>query len=173
MLNDQATAIKAILEAIDTPGGVGVVHDHAPNPAPSDYAAMVDTFTVLEKDENGDDIPDTRQIRAWTIQYLGEARAWTAIAIGATKTVRHPRWMVRAHLSWSEHFDTETTFRNLVEAAVVALDTNRSLGGTALDHDPVQVDVPFNGAGVALGDVLVHYAELTLTAKVEQTLATT
>ena len=134
-----------------------------PNPTPPTFAAFIATFSFTPQG-------GSKQVRAWTIQYVGESRQTTTMAIGATKTMRHPRWVIRGHLSWSD--ESEPVFRDLVEAVARALDASRSLAGTVLDHDPCQVDLPAQGSGVVLGDVLCHYAEITLTASVEQTLAT-
>jgi hypothetical protein len=162
MLNTQAAAIATILETVTD---IGRVVDHAPNPAPAEFAKFITAMTTI--------VDDVRQVRLWTVQYVGETRERTAIAMGATKTIRHVDWMIRGHLSWSTARDTEQTFRDLLDGVVTALDAGLSLGGTALDHDPCRVQLPAQGAGIMLGDVLCHYAEVSLRAKVEQTLATT
>ena len=158
-LNTQGDAIAAVLRTV---ADIGVVLSTQPNPAPMQQAAFIDMFTT--------EVGGTRTLRAWTVQYLGEQRYRSAIAIGATKTVREIDWIVRAHLAWG--VDTESTFRFLVDDVAKALDAAVSLGGTALDHVPVRVAMPAQGAGIVLGDTLCHYAELTFTAKVEQTLTT-
>lgn len=161
-LNEQAAGIAAVLNTV---ADVGVVMEKQPNPAPPTFAKFIATFSFTPQG-------GSKQVRAWTIQYVGETRVNPTMALGASKTMRHTRWVIRGHMSWNDSGDSETVFRDLVEAVTTALDAARSLNGTARDHDPCQVDLPANGSGVVLGDVLCHYAEITLTAKVEQTLAT-
>ena len=163
-LADQATQIKAILDGV---GDIGVTFDHQPLPR-NDWAAFIESFTTV--------LAGKRVVRAWTVQYLGEVRVDRAIARagagGGAKTIRGIRWVIRGHMSWDDP-TSEAIFRDLVELVVTRLDERRSLNGTALDHDPCDVDMPNNGAGVFLGDVLCHFAEISMTAKAEQTLVVT
>jgi hypothetical protein len=55
---------------------------------------------------------------------------------------------------------SEKTFNALVEAAAAAFRSDRTLGGTALGHDFIQVDALDTRS---FGGVLCHYAELSLT----------
>ena len=57
-----------------------------------------------------------------------------------------------------------------INTAVTELDKDPSLGGACIDHDACDVAVPESGAGLFLGDILCHYGEITLVARVEQTL---
>lgn len=160
----QAAAIKAIVQAVPD---VGTVFDHQPLPV-NDWSKFVAAFTVDLGDGYG------RHIRSWTIQYLGETRLEENVAIGATKVKRDISWVVRGHFSLDNNTeDSESKFRDLIEQVADALDTNKSLNGTAIDHDPVDVALPNNGAPIRLGDHLVHYAEITFRSITVETYATT
>lgn len=158
---DQAAGIKAVIEAVEN---TGKVYDYQPVPVGNDWAEFVKKFTAT--------IGASTQVRAFTVAYLGEEREYRTIAIGATKIRRNFDWLVRCYLGWHDP-DSEATFRDaLVEPVATAIDAARSLNGTALDHDPVQVNLPNDGQGVSLGGVLCHYAEFRLRAWTEDTLAT-
>lgn len=157
-INDTATAIATVIDAV---ADSGVVYAYQPMPS-TDWASFVDSFTV--------EIGGVRQVRAWTIQYLGETRVEKNIAMGSTKQRRDLRFVVRAHYGWNDP-TSEEAFRVQLEAVCDALDAERSIG-PCYDHDPVDVDIPANGAGVVLGDVLCHFAEITVVCQIEQTLAT-
>lgn len=161
LLDDQAAGIKTVIESVTD---VGLVYDYQPVPVGGDWAAFVSRFST--------EINGTRQVRAWTISLLDEDRAYKTIAIGATKLIRKPLWLVRGYLSWQDP-NSDQTFRNLIESVVTALDTSRSLGGTAIDHEAVAVTLPNDAQGVLLGDVVCHYAELRISPWFEETLATT
>jgi len=150
-----ATAIKANLDLVSN---VGVTYDHGLLPTTNDWADFLDAFTLT--------VGGQRQVRAWTVQYINEKRAYRVI--GNQKVLREITFLIRAHLSMTA--TSETVFRGLLESAVTELDQDSNLGGTCIDHDACDVAVPDNGAGLVLGDVLVHYAEITLVARVEQTL---
>lgn len=144
---------------------IGVTFDHNPVPK-NDWATYVDAFsTTVAGYQSG-----ARHIRAWTLAYLGEQRERRVIGIGGSAKVdRHTRWMVRGFLSWADP-DSDAAFRTLVETVTTALDEARTLGSVVSDHSPVLVDLPNNASGVLFGDILCHYAELTFTAKAEDTL---
>jgi len=150
-----ATAIKANLDLVSD---VGVTYDHGLLPTTNDWADFITAFTVT--------VDGQRQVRAWTVQYLSEKRAYRVL--GNQKVLREITFMIRAHLSMTA--TSETVFRGLLESAVTELDQDSNLGGACIDHDACDVAVPDNGAGLFLGEVLVHYAEITLVARVEQTL---
>ena len=163
VISDLAAAAKATVLTVADPG---VVWDYQPMPA-NDWATFLASFTA--------DVAGAPMVRAVTIQYVGEGRTAKTLAVGSTKQRRDVKLVIRLHMSW---FDTgasattsESLFRDWVEAVADVLDANRSIG-PAYDHDPVDVGIPNNGAGLMFGDVLCHYAELTLTAQVEQTLGT-
>ena len=150
-----AAAVKADLDLVSN---VGVTYDHGLLPTTNDWADFISAFTAT--------IDGQLQVRAWTVQYLGEKRAYRTV--GNQKVLREITLMIRAHLSMTA--TSETVFRGLLESAVTELDQDPGLGGTCIDHDACDVLVPDNGAGLFLGDVLVHYGEITLVARVEQTL---
>lgn len=157
--SDQATAIANILDGITNSG---VVYDHQPAPRGNDYAKFVQKFVTV--------VETKRQIRAWTVSYVGEQREQTTVALGATKTLRRINWLVRFIQSWDD--TSEVDFRNLTEAAVTALDANLSLGGTALTHTPCMVTTPNEGQGVMVGDYGCHLAQIRFSALVEESLST-
>lgn len=156
-IGDQAAAIKGIIEGLSN---YGVAYDHQPAPRGNDFAAFVDHFVVT--------ISTKTQIRAWTVAYTGETREDRTVAIGATKVMRRINWLVRFFQSWDD--TSEIDFRNLVELAVNAIDSNRSLGGTALDHTPCTVTMPNQGQGVMLGDWGCHLGEIRFASLTEETL---
>ena len=156
----QAAAIAAIIDAVPDSG---IVYDYQPVPKGNDWAAYAQKFVTS--------IGGTNQVRAWTVAYIGEDRAYRTVAIGATKLIRKYDWLVRGYLGWQDP-DSDATFRDLCEAVVTALDTNRSLSGSAIDHEATRVLLPNDGQGVLLGDVLCHYVEMRLSPWVEDTLAT-
>jgi hypothetical protein len=150
-----ATAIKANLDLVSE---VGVTYAHGLLPTTDDWADFITAFTVT--------VGGQRQVRAWTIQYLNEKRRY--LSLGNQKVMREITFLIRAHLSMTA--TSETVFRGLLESAVTELDQDPGLGGACIDHDACDVSVPDNGAVLFLGDVLVHYGEITLVARVEQTL---
>lgn len=159
VLSDQATAIANVIATVPN---VGLTYNYQPVPLSSDWTDYVNSFTTV--------INTQRVVRAWAVAYLGEGRAYRTIAIGATKTYRTVRWKVRGYFGFAD--GSEATFRDLAEQVVAALDKAVSLNGTALEHDPCQVDMPNDGQGISLGGVLCHLVEITLSAKVEETLTT-
>lgn len=159
-LDTEAAAIKALIETITD---IGVVYDYTPVPVGNDWTTFVQKFTAT--------IGGVTQVRAWTIAVISEDRAYRTVAIGATKLIRKPLWLIRGYLSWQDP-DSDKTFRGLVESVETTLDTNRSLSSTVIDHEATTVQYPNNGQGVILGDVLCHYAELRLSPWTEETLAT-
>lgn len=158
-----ATQAAAIAALIGTVTDVGLVYDYQPVPKGLDWTTYTQKFVTS--------IGGVEQVRAWTVAFIGEDRAFRTIAIGATKTVRKSEFLIRGYLGWADP-DSDATFRDLVESVANVLDTNRSLSGTAEDHEAVGVTLPNEGQGVLLGDVLCHYAELRLSPWVEESLAT-
>lgn len=160
VIANQAAALKT---AIETVTDVGAVYDYQPFPK-NDWAQFVTTLTVV--------IGGQRQVRAWTIQYEGEDRRYEAIGIGAVKTIRRINYIIRCHMSWA-HPSSDGVFRDLLESAATAIDSARSLGGTALDHDPITIDLPNDASPVMIGDIMCHYAEIRVVVKVVESLTTT
>lgn len=158
--NAEAAAIAAIIGAVPDSG---IVFDHQPLPKGNTWAEFVKSFTTT--------IDGKRHVRAWTVQLIRDERIPKTISQAAVKIERRTTWRLRYHLSWDGA--SELGFRDQVVAVMTAVDTNRSLGGTVLDHDPCDLDIPNDGAGVILGDVLCHYAELDFVAYAETTLNNT
>lgn len=159
--NAEAAAIAAIVAGADTDART---YDHQKLPKNS-WDAFLEAFTV--------EVAGVRRVHAITVEYLGETRTPMVIALGNRKIKREVDWIVRLFLSWDDAGDSETTFRSLLVALTTALDSDPAKGGAYLDSDPVDVSVPNNGAGIALGDFLCHYGELTFTAWREENIATT
>lgn len=151
-----ATAIKATL---DTVTGVGLTYDHVPLPAKSEsWEVFVGTFTTT--------IGGARTVRAWTVGWLGRTPKEVRRGMGSQKVLQEHRFLIRGYAAIGP--TSEAMFRDLADTVANALDANVGLGGTVLEHDPVSVDMPERG--MALADVGVHYAEITLVARVEVTL---
>ncbi|CAB4199391.1 hypothetical protein UFOVP1336_33 [uncultured Caudovirales phage] len=158
VIGDQATAIKNAISAVPD---IGLVYDYQPYPK-NDWAQFIDTLTVV--------IGSQRQVRAWTIQYDGENRDYQAVGVGSVKIVRNVNYIIRGHMSWSNP-SSDSAFRDLIEKVATAIDQARSLNGTALDHQPVTIDLPNDASPVMIGDVLCHYTEIRVVVKVVETIA--
>ena len=159
-----APAAAGIKAALDTVTDVGVTFDWAPLPL-ADWAAFVERFLWIPEIPAVGEAPDP-EVRAWSVAMTGERRAYRTAGYG--RVMREVTFLVRGHLSMRD--DTEPTFRELVGAVATALDSDPSLGETCIDHDACDVSIPDKGAGLFLGDVLVHYAEITVVARIEQAL---
>jgi hypothetical protein len=160
LIADQAAALAAIVSAVPN---IGVVLDHQPYPM-KDWDKFVTTLTA-------DISPIGRHVRAWTIQYVAEEREPRNIASTNRKELRTTHWLVRGHLSVNESV-SDVIFRDLIEAVMDAIDQHASLTNTMQDHDPCDVQLPADGAPVALGDIVVHYCEIRFTGWIEATYAT-
>lgn len=161
VVNNVATQIATVIDGV---ADSGVVYSVTKLPRNNEWRSFVASFTST--------IGGEPVLRAWVVQYLGEVRREQTVAIGATKQTREIRYAARYYHGWYQADNSEQAFRDIVEAVADALDANRSLGGLALDHDPVDIDVPNDGSGVFLGDHLCHYAVVNITVQVEQTYAT-
>lgn len=161
-ISDTATEIRNVIATVPD---CGQVFDYQPYPK-GDWTEFVNSFTAT--------IGGERVVRAFTVQYIGERRQEVAIGIGSQKQQRYMNWMVRAHMG-HDGAQSDADFRDLVELVADALDRHRSLSGAAgaIDHDPCDISLPNSGAGVVLGDVLCHYAELTFESQHEMTLTVT
>lgn len=153
-----APAAAGLKAAIDRVASVGVTFDWAPLPL-TDWAAFLARFAWTRPD-------GLLEVRAWSIAFAGETRAYRTAGYG--KVLREVTFLVRGHLSMRG--DTEPTFRTLVGAVATEIDRDPSLGGTCIEHDACDVAIPDNGGGLLLGDTLVHYVEITVVARIEQTL---
>lgn len=157
---EQAAAIAAVIASVTD---VGLTYDYQPVPKGNDWATYAQKFVT--------EIAGVPQVRAWTVSYQGEDRAFRNVAIGATKVIRKFDWLIRGYLGWQDP-NSDATFRDLCESVVTALDTSRSLNGTAIDHEATRVRLPNDGQGVLLGDVLCHYVEMRISPWWEESLAT-
>ena len=110
------------------------------------------------------------QIRYWAVAYAGESAEYLTIALGAAKKAREVNWLVRFWMSWDD--TSEPDFRDLLEAVTTAIDTNKSLLGTVMDHDACMVTLPNQGQGMVLGDYGCHAAEIRFRTLDEINLAT-
>jgi hypothetical protein len=158
------TIAAAIRTDLLTVANIGVVLDSAPlPPMVEDWAEFVGTFTAT--------IGGKLQVRAWTVAFAGTRviPGTTRRGLGSHKELREVRYLIRGYLG-RLHPDSEATFRDLIEEVVVTLDLDHGLGGTVLDHDDVEVDLPDNADAILLGDVVCHYCEITVVTRVELTL---
>jgi len=154
-----AEAVKADLETVTD---IGVVLNSAPLPPfMEDWAEYIDTLTSV--------IDGQRAVRAWTVGFLGTKVVSVRRGLGSQKVLREVRFSIRGYLG-RHHPDSEATFRDLIETIVAVLDADLGLRGTVIEHAPVDVDLPSNADAVLLGDVVCHYCEITLAARVEMTL---
>jgi hypothetical protein len=158
-ISETADAIRDTVAAVTN---VGNVFDYQPYPQ-NNWDEFVALFSLV--------VNGKLQVRTWTVQYLGERREELAIGIGATKQRRYMQWMVRGHMGHNGA-TSDVEFRDLIELVANALDSNRGLAGVAgvMDHDPCDVSLPNNAAGVVLGDVLCHYVEITFESQHEQNI---
>lgn len=154
LLASQRAGIATLIGGVAT---AGVVKDYFPQPS-GEWSKFVDAFRST--------VGGTSHVRVWIVTYTGEERIRrTAGTMGAQgKVIRRTSWLIRGFLGWSTAQATEETFDDLVEAIANAIDLDRTLGSTADDHTAVGVRIPNDGAGVNLGDVLCHAAELRFTA---------
>jgi hypothetical protein len=161
-LNEIASAIGAVVASVpDT----GKVMSQNPSIGLNNIETFVNQFVIPRP---GD--PTRGQIRAWTVAYQGEDGEYRTIAYGAAKKDRTVNWLVRFFMSWDD--TSETVFRGLVEAVTIAIDENKSMGGTVMDHDACRVTLPNQGMGMVLGDYGCHAAEIRFRTLDEQSLAT-
>jgi hypothetical protein len=161
-LNEQATAIAAIISAVPDSGKVS---DKNPDIGRLSLDHFVQQFVIPRPDD-----AKRGQIRYWSVAYNGETGEYRTIAYGAAKKAREVNWLVRFWMSWDD--TSEIVFRDLIEAVVTAIDLNKSLGGTVLDHDACRVSLPNEGQGMVLGDYGCHAAQIRFSALDEVSLAT-
>lgn len=161
-LNQIANAIAGTISGVPESGKVLPGN---PDIGRNDLASFVNQFVIPRPDD-----PTRGQIRAWTIAYQGEDGEYRTIAMGAAKKAREVSWLVRFWMSWDD--TSEPVFRDLVEQVVLAIDANKSLSGTVLDHDACRATMPNQGMGMVLGDYGCHAVEIRFRTLDEQTLAT-
>ena len=156
---------EAIASTIETVTDSGKVLRGNPDIGRNDLKSFGDQFVIPRPDDAA-----RGQIRAWTIAYQGEDGEYRFIAMGASKKAREVSWLVRFFMSWDD--TSEPDFRDLVEQAVDAIDANKSMSGTIMDHDACRVTLPNQGMGMVLGDYGCHAAEIRFRTLDEKNLAT-
>jgi hypothetical protein len=75
---------------------------------------------------------------------------------------RAHQFLIRGYMGLNDAEATELAFQDEIEAIQTAFDSNNTLNGTVLDADPLQVKIVENRV---FGNVLCHYAELTIEAR--------
>jgi hypothetical protein len=162
-LNTIANAIVSVITAADP--DVGKVSPGNPDIGRLTMEHFVEQFVIPRPGDA------TRgQIRYWAVAYAGESAEYRFIAFGASKKAREVNWLVRFWMSWDDV--SEPVFRDLVEAVTLAIDTNKTLLGTVVDHDACAVSLPNQGMGMVLGDYGCHAAEIRFRTLDEINLAT-
>ena len=132
-------AIKSALEGV---GGIGTVHDY------ERWATEWGDFLSLYKTSGN-------VINGWTItrQRTTEEQATTS------HTERTHHFLIRGIYGLRDADATEITFQSLIEAICAAFRALYRIDGTAMDNEPIQVELVENRM---FGTVLCHYCELTL-----------
>lgn len=98
-----------------------------------------------------------------TISGQGQIRGWEIGRSGPINddgsSPRAHTYKIRGYMSINDAAVTEKTFNALIEAIADAFRGDKTLGGVALGHDFIQVDM----IEIRMfGSVLCHYAELSL-----------
>lgn len=138
-LSDITAAIKTILEAVP---GIGVVHDY------ERWNASWDEF--LRQFQDG----------AGKINGCMFARKATPAVRDNMPTLRRDhKILIRCIYGLQDLVGSERTFQALVEAIQAAFDSDNTLGGTAHDSGPAQVEIVENRQ---FGKVLCHWAEISI-----------
>lgn len=163
LVSGTAATIKTTVEAV---ANVGVVFDYDPYPR-AEWQEFVALFTF-------EVTPGVRVVRAWTIRNIGRRTIAKSIASNAEVQRVELDWLIRGFFGLNDPA-SDAQFRDLLEAVTEALNANRGLNGAPeiLDHDPADYVLPNNGALLALGDVICHYAEVTFTSYHEHVIAVT
>ena len=145
-------ALERVVSAVDK---VGVVHTF------ERYAADPDTFDSLFRTTVG----NRKQIRAWTIT----RNATSAVASQFDKVTRTYTYTVRGYMGYEDKTATELEFQELIELVMDALDQQDDLDETAVLYSvgPSQLRTLELRQ---FGSVLVHYAEILVSAQVEKAI---
>lgn len=162
-----AAQIASIETILNTVTDVGRVWDYQKMPDAhwSEFVKAFTTTVASYADGN-------THVRGFTIQYVGEERQEETVAtMGATKYWRRIKYAIRAYMTTSDANESDKVFRNLLETVANALDSRPDLIGECHYHDPVSIDVD-RGMPRSFGDVMVHWAEIKLTAHEQHTLTT-
>lgn len=139
-----------------TVSNVGQVYDYHPFPR-AEWNEYVAKFTAT--------VSGQTVVRAWTIKNIGRKTVPISLAPSSEVQRLELDWLVRGFMGLDDP-TSEQAFVDLLETVTEALNADRSLGGVAdaLDHDPADYTLPNNGALLALGDTICHYAEVTFTS---------
>jgi len=98
------------------------------------------------------------KIHAWTITRVKTEEETET----GSHTSRIHYFRIRGLYGLKDEDETELTFQSLIESICAAFRSNYGLGGQAADNSPVHVDLVETRM---FGNVLCHYAELSLTAE--------
>lgn len=139
-LNAIIAAVKAKMESV---ADIGIVHDRVR------LALSESVFRELFKD------PNNERILGWTI--TRESGSESDISVHGTSD-QH-LLVLRGWMGIDDATETETTFQQRIEDVRTAFRQDRTINGSAIYSDPVQVRLVTQGL---LGSYLCHYCELTL-----------
>jgi hypothetical protein len=145
------SAIRAQIDAIlSGVTNIGKVYDY--ERWASDWSTFIGFFKTT--------ISDVDQIRGWEIGRRSYAEKKVVIGVGSSSHEGTHVFIIRGYLGVNDASATEKTFNALIEAVAAAFRTNKTLNGTAKDHDYIQAEVI---DARMFGGVLCHYSELSLT----------
>lgn len=100
-------------------------------------------------------------IKGWTIT----RRATPEISKTPSSNVRTHTFIIHGFYSLDDSAASETTFQDIIENIATAFRSEITLGGTAFDCSPLQVD---SVGAVMFGGVLCHFCELRLLVQEEE-----
>jgi hypothetical protein len=133
------TAIYNVLSGVNS---IGKVYDY--ERWAKDWGTFIDLFKAT--------INGKEHIRGWEISRSGPVN-------DDGSTPRAHTYKIRGYMSINDADATEKTFNALIEAIADAFRGDKTLGGVALGHDFIQVDLI---EPRMFGSVLCHYAELSI-----------
>lgn len=134
------TAIKTTLSTVSN---IGKVHDY--ERWSTDWTKFIAFFKTQ--------ISGTNQIRGWEIGRKAP------VTEDETSVKKHT-FSIKGYMGVEDESATEKAFNTLIEAIAAAFRSDRTLAGSALGHDFIQVEVLDTRS---FGGVLCHYVELSLT----------
>jgi hypothetical protein len=138
--------IYAILSGVTD---IGKVYDYERWAA--DWTTFINFFKVT--------IDEADQIRGWEIGRRSAKEAQTVLGISSLSRERTHLFVIRGYMGLSDADATEKIFNDLIEAVATAFRANKTLNGSARDHDFIQAEVIDMRT---FGGVLCHYTELTI-----------
>lgn len=140
------TQIYTILSNVSN---IGKVYDYERWAA--DWVAFINLFKTT--------VGGVDQIRGWEIGRRSMNEKKIVIGIGSLSHEKTHGFLIRSYMGVSDAAATEKTFNTLIEGIATAFRTNKTLNGTAKDHDYIQAEIIEHRT---FGGVLCHYAELSL-----------